>query len=442
MDYDVRTRLDQLAAEIARLRGQVSSSTITLPITEADVTSLVTDLAAKVPSTRTLTGTAPILIDGSNAARDLSADRTISIDSATVGTGTGIGGAWCYGDGSDGALVLAGHTTLAASQYVFNYTSITLAGFTLTGADDLTVIYCQGTLSLGGGTIQARQQAQVNGGASVQTGAGGGGGKGGGAVGVLFLYAKTISGTGTISASGLAGTAGTAGGTTSENTATAGGTNGSATSFLQGVATAGGNSTGGGVPTAGAASTALTAIQKTTFRNCLAWICTSGSYVDTTSQWYSLARSGAGGGAGEGQTIGGAGGGGGGGGGNYGNGGGGGAGGARGSGGGAGGGGGGGAGGGGAAGGYLIVATDSIASTVTCSANGGTGGAGAAGGAGTLAGDGGGGGGGGGGFVIVLAQASSGVTVTASLGAGGARGGTTATVGTAGGAGKAMSLVK
>jgi len=47
-------------------------------IPESSVTSLVSDLAGKVPTTRTITATAPIRIGGGSSA-DLSADRTISI---------------------------------------------------------------------------------------------------------------------------------------------------------------------------------------------------------------------------------------------------------------------------------------------------------------------------------------------------------------------------
>lgn len=338
-----------------------------------------------------------------------------------------------YGDGADGDLSLVGDTVLTASQYVFRYNNVALNGFILTCADDFTLLQVKGTLSLGGGKIQARQQAQVNGGASQETGGGGVGGKGGGAVGVLYLFAKTIvdSGGGRISADGVAGTAGTLGGTVSENTGIAGGTNGSGTAYLQGTAFAGGNSTGGGVPGAGVASTAFTALQKTTFRNCLAWLQASGIYLDTTSQWYSLARSGAGGAAGEGQTVGGAGGGGGGGGGNAGNGGNGGAGGARGSGPGPAGGGGGGGGGGGAAGGFLIVVTDSVTTGVTFSANGGNGGGGALGGPATFAGAGGTGGGGGGGLVIVVSPGGGTLSAT---------GGTSSGGGVAGGVGVTMNL--
>jgi hypothetical protein len=52
-------------------------------IAQSQVTSLTTDLAAKVPATRTLTGSAPITIDGDNAAHDLSANRTVAIAAAT-----------------------------------------------------------------------------------------------------------------------------------------------------------------------------------------------------------------------------------------------------------------------------------------------------------------------------------------------------------------------
>jgi hypothetical protein len=54
-------------------------------IAAANVQAAIEELdTEKVPTTRTLTGTAPITIAGSNSAQDLSADRTIAIVAATA----------------------------------------------------------------------------------------------------------------------------------------------------------------------------------------------------------------------------------------------------------------------------------------------------------------------------------------------------------------------
>ena len=54
-------------------------SGVTLPITESDVTNLVSDLAAKVPTTRTISTTSPLTGGG-----DLSANRTFAINAAST----------------------------------------------------------------------------------------------------------------------------------------------------------------------------------------------------------------------------------------------------------------------------------------------------------------------------------------------------------------------
>lgn len=73
-------------------------------IPQSGVTNLTTDLAAKVPATRTIAATSPIRIDG-GASADLSANRTISFDSTTLTTGF-------FGDGSDGSVVFDGIATV------------------------------------------------------------------------------------------------------------------------------------------------------------------------------------------------------------------------------------------------------------------------------------------------------------------------------------------
>src|SRR5205814_10187259 len=119
-----------------------------------------------------------------------------------------VGNYW-YGSGVDGGLTLVANTTLATNQDIRQYSSITLAGFTLTGyAAGFTVLMVSGTLSLGGGTIQS---GDANGG-----GAGGitisrtgspasTGGAGGNSRSALYVFANTITGTGTITAAGKNG---------------------------------------------------------------------------------------------------------------------------------------------------------------------------------------------------------------------------------------------
>jgi hypothetical protein len=64
---------DELVRRLSRLE-EATGGDVTLPIAQSDVTNLVTDLAAKVPTTRTISTTAPLSGGG-----DLSANRTIVV---------------------------------------------------------------------------------------------------------------------------------------------------------------------------------------------------------------------------------------------------------------------------------------------------------------------------------------------------------------------------
>lgn len=366
-----------------------------------------------------------------DATHFLSGTGAWSTPSALGGYGDAI-----YGDGADGNLTLSANTTLAANAHVFRYNNVTLAGFTLTAADEVTVIYIKGTLSLGGGTIQAKQGSNTASPSTNQTGGTGVGGHGGGRTAGLFVFAKTITGTGNIFAKGINGGSGTTGGVTAENKAAVGGASGSNVCTLYGLsinpsaaASPGSASTGG---------TAATAINILICKNLLAWLNISGHYTDAASHWYNSFTNGATGESGEAQAgnnpAGGYGGGGAGwltAGGNGGAGEG-----SRGAGTGSG---AGGSGGGAGAGGIVVVITDSAPSTLTVSASGGSGGNGGAPGAAGTTGGGAGGGGGCGGLAILVAQSGHTATVTAAAGPAGA-GANGANNGTAGGAGIAMSL--
>ncbi len=133
---------------IRRLAVLEEGGGVSLPITEADVTGLVADLAAKVPTTRTLTGTSPIRIDG-GASGTLAADRTISVlDNSTANRGTvvaapndvtqfyrgdatwaGLSSTGWFGTGSDGDVTISSPTTLTRDMHYNNLTvDSTLSG--------------------------------------------------------------------------------------------------------------------------------------------------------------------------------------------------------------------------------------------------------------------------------------------------------------------------
>lgn len=438
-----------------------------------------------VLDTRRIDTTLPLTGGG-----DLSADRTLDVNDATT-SAVGVVelatdgeaaasvvvqgndsrlvrrlGAFYYGDGADGALSLGSDTTLSSGDNIKRYTDLTLNGFTLQNhsADDFLIIYVSGTLSLGGGKIRT---VSTSGGAAgtpgaVGGGTGGTGGAGGNASGALFVFAKTIIGTGSIQSSGdgANGTAGLGGNVGGGNSGGGNGGTPTAAGFTYGQsltfpfnAAGGTNITGG---TGGGAYSATNIFRN--YKLLQNWLYIDGDVTSAVaSPWRCRTQAGGGGGGGDVSNLSGApafgshGGGGGGGGSSYG----------------AGSAGGtgsigvysglpggnsstaGGGGGGGAGGGVVVVISDTAPSTLTVSAKGGNGGAGAIGANtfdGSIAGSGGGGGGGGGGLAILVAQAGNGVTVTAAGGTGGAGGpatggGTAGAAGTNGVTGIAMPLV-
>lgn len=101
---------------------------------------LTADLSAYVPTNTTLTGTAPIQIDGSNSPQDLSANRTISIDTSGLPLDS------LTGDGTFGPqgeldvfhktvyqIFSPGGTKVASDSY-----------FSPTGSGNTTVVYVNG----------------------------------------------------------------------------------------------------------------------------------------------------------------------------------------------------------------------------------------------------------------------------------------------------------
>jgi len=171
-----------------------------------------------------------------------------------------IGERFWFGSGIDGTLTLSGDTTLASLSWCKQYSALDLAGHTLTqtSSDKFIVIYVSGTLTLGGGTIKSSYVSETGtAGGNGDTGhnPSGYGGAGGAGTGAVYVCAKTISGTGTITAAGVAGTAGNAataipaaqvnGGTGSNHGATNGSTVFS-TVIATGSFNGGGGATGGG----------------------------------------------------------------------------------------------------------------------------------------------------------------------------------------------------
>lgn len=126
----------------------------------SDLSTLTTAVAAKVPNTRSLSGTAPIRIDG-GASADLSANRTISITTyagsvaGAVPPATGDGtnylredGTWAdvsatggdalFGTGADGALNFDGTSVVAGL-------TPSSGVYTLTRDIQATTVQCSGT---------------------------------------------------------------------------------------------------------------------------------------------------------------------------------------------------------------------------------------------------------------------------------------------------------
>lgn len=369
-----------------------------------------------------------------------------------------------FGTGADSSLTLGSNTTLAAATNIKHFTTLTLSTFTLdhNAADFGLVIYCQTSLtSSAGGAIVSDK---IGGGGTSGAAAGanaGAGGAGGGASGFIYVYAKKITGTGSIGG----GVVGTAGGNAvaGANGSNSGGSAGGAASAKNkqwldqndsntAAQAAGGGNNGGAAAAGGAGGTATTptAAQVTaTANDYLRYIHIGGLFDSAQAvvappdsrQNTAPPGSGGGGGAITNNTIsstanGGAGGGGG----------------AYVGAGGAGGnggtsanatnnssGGGGGGGGGGAS--VTVVVTTSLSSTWTIKADGGTGGAGGN-GNGASGNGAGGGGGGSGGICVLINPSGSGVTPTAAGGAGGAQGTGTGNgvAGNAGANGKAHNV--
>lgn len=129
---------DDLIRQLAALN---ISGGVTLPITEADVTNLVTDLASKVSTTRTISTTAPLAGGG-----DLSANRTLTVaDNSTSSKGVVAqapndtlqfwrgDASWAavprgdslFGSGYDGDLHFDGTTTILGIVPVANVYTLT-----------------------------------------------------------------------------------------------------------------------------------------------------------------------------------------------------------------------------------------------------------------------------------------------------------------------------
>jgi len=363
----------------------------------------------------------------------------------TLGTSLGLGvmNPYWFGNGADSSLTLVADTALASGTPLKNYTNVNLAGFTLTqnSADSYIALFINGTLTMASGTITSAFIGTAGGAGGVAAANGGGGGAGGGSQGAVFVYARAISGTGTISASGRAGVAGSdavstpagqvngAGGTAGTNNASAvfGTTITLGTAPGAGAGGVGGSNTVGA--TGGAGGVSPTAAGANDYRLSLADAITliQGSIfpfaMNATSKRKFVSENGAGGGAGGGNATtnkGGPGGSGGGGGASW----------LLSTPGGAGGdsgtspaggvlgGKGGGGGGAGSSGSLVVVVTTSQSGALTIKADGG---AGANGGNAFTDGSGGGGGGGGAGGIAVY-SGPSGPTITAAAGAGGTKG--------------------
>jgi len=403
---------------------------------------------------------------------------------ATILAGAAAPGLGQYGDGADGALTLVANTEIADGPPICRrYSTGDLAGYYLSGrsqAYGYLALFFSGQLNLNGGAIYAPgdgSAAAAGGASAAPTKSGNGGAAGGVGSGphedhgreALYVYAKSIIGTGTISSKGGSGVAGSTPTVTPDTNVNGNpGSNGTQTTACKGTAYAGvggGTSRGeggiadsavGAVVPGGTPNNANNTVAFTNdIRDIVGLIYPFNTpYATTGPRRTSVSPDGGGGGAGgccNGWPPG-----------NVARAGGGGAGGSfrQRPGGGAGGqgsygtqctgpapdSGSGGAGGGGLPGGVVVVVTESAPSTLTVTANGGDGGNGGdSNGAGSTQGGGGGGGGGGeGGVSILVSQSTGAPTATAAGGAAGARGtgGTTGTAAVAGQAGWPMNLRK
>jgi Zn ribbon nucleic-acid-binding protein len=399
--------------------------------------------------------TSPVNVDITNISGAVgSASTTIqqAVQAYSFGYGKAI-----FGDGADGTLTLGSNTVAASGDNVKRFTSLNCAGFSYSSnaADFYEYVYAKVVVSLGtNGTLQSGTAGATGGAAgagatNTNGGAGGAGGVGGTGACAIWVFAFTVTGTGTIGSPG--GNGGNGGNSTGSIggvsvAATNGGSPGATTNAAWGISFGGANPTNGSgssgtnAVTGGAGGTITPGADVRYQKVWQDWVdvvgFTAGSSITagTNRKW---ASQGAGGGGGGGTTAspnpGGSGGGASGGGaGAFGNGG---AGNTSAAGGGA----AGGMGGGGAAAGgggcFAFLFSTNVPSTLTFSVAGGNGGNGgtATGPGGTVGAGAGGGGGGIGGFI---AQSGSGATTTAAggtLGTGGASG-------AAGGAGLMMPM--
>lgn len=155
-------------------------------------------------------GNLPVGSNGNILVADSSGPSGVNWSSSllAVGAGVGISGFWMYGDGSDGNVTLVASTVLTAGDSVKNYNNLDMAGFNLTfdSTDFYAVVYIKGTLS-GSGIIQADSR-----GSGTTNAGGGGGGTSGGAGGAgaaaIFVFARNVTGTVQIEASGGGAAAG------------------------------------------------------------------------------------------------------------------------------------------------------------------------------------------------------------------------------------------
>lgn len=156
-ESDVTGLVTDLAGKAATSHNHVKADVTDFAHThaEADVTNLASDLADKVPSSRTITATSPLRIDG-GASADLSANRTLSISLPSIVNalllGTGAGGTVTF----DGAATVLG---LVPAANIYTMTRDIFAdNVTINGGVTLKTasyrLFVRGTLT-NDGTISA-----------------------------------------------------------------------------------------------------------------------------------------------------------------------------------------------------------------------------------------------------------------------------------------------